>query len=198
MNVITDSCRVIGITTDVSFCSNFLPLDYADQLYAYLLTYAKWGKDPNTLKNRRTNVSYGDPRLKYELKFHGKNITRSVLPWSDLPGLLELKTKIEESSGQKYNYVVIQLYPNPKVGIKPHRDKEMVPGTTIAGISLGATRLLTISHSYMKQVFQFQLTHGSVYLLNPPTNDFNTHCIPPGTELNTDGIRISLTFRLLP
>jgi alkylated DNA repair dioxygenase AlkB len=41
------------------------------------------------------------------------------------------------------------------------------------------------------QTHQFQVTHGSLYTLEPPTNEHWKHAI--GKQ--GDGVRISLTFR---
>ena len=97
---------------------------------------------------------------------------------------------VEEITNEKYNICVIQRYPSGKVGIKKHRDKEMKLGTTISGLSLGATRKLKLEY-YDKNI-EKDLLSGSLYVLNPPTNSYYTHCIEKDS---TTEPRISLTFR---
>ena len=65
----------------------------------------------------------------------------------------------------------------------------MTKGTTICGVSVGVNRTLSINGKYN---IELSLTSGSMYVFNPPTNDYNTHSI---CKDNTKGSRISLTFR---
>lgn len=238
MSLITVSQRVVRKYTDIVYQTDFLPADYAQRLFQYLLANAKWPKKLQTLGNKRMNVSYGDPNVKYEFTIRRgtsiHTISREVLPWSELPFLQLLRDYVQKATQQTYNYVVIQLYPNKNVGMNPHQDKELCGtrgtgriATTIAGISLGASRVLTVGNKVTKDVLHFYLFPGSIYLLNPPTNDYNTHCIEKGGILNSsqtsvsnsvyidrsrdndsskeitnlrpeEEIRLSLTFRLMP
>lgn len=207
MSVITESKRVLGYKTDITFYPNFFDEKKTAEIYAYLFIAVKWPRDPTKCGNKRTNVSYGDPGLTYEVVIRGKTSRREVLPWSDLPFLKDLCDFVAKAAGVKFNYVVIQCYPNKKVGMIAHRDKEVVKGTTIAGLSFGAKRVLTIINTSLisysrpgapipdEAILKFLLPSGSLYLLHPPTNDYNMHCIELGEE---EGMRISLTFRLIP
>lgn len=216
MEVITETKRVTDDQTDITFCSDFLPSDYAQQVFDYLLINTPWPNgrtgDWRTAKSR-VNINYGEPGVSYDLTIRGKTTHREVIPWSaDKVGLFlkQISDLLAEKTGFKSNYVVVQLYPRKSVGIPPHRDKEIVSGTAIMGLSFGAPRILTIastgktaSYGWLPpkkpdappSTFQFRLNSGSLYILHPPTNDFNTHCIEPGEE---DGVRISLTYRLGP
>lgn len=60
------------------------------------------------------------------------------------------------------------MYPSGKVGIKPHRDREI--GEDIAGISLGVTRSLCISNRTNSKTFL--IPNGSLYLIKQPTNKY--------------------------
>jgi alkylated DNA repair dioxygenase AlkB len=64
------------------------------------------------------------------------------LPWTE--ELNFIKERVEAITKNKYSIYVMQRYPYGNIGINPHRDKEMVPGTTICGVSLGQTRVLTM------------------------------------------------------
>lgn len=186
---------------DIDFYEQFITKDESDNLYKYLEENVIWSK--NITPNRRTNQTYGDDGLVYQIVFGGykgipqKIVNRQVVPWDNLPVLNILKNMISELTGEKYNFCVIQRYPNGNVGIKPHRDKEMVKGTTICGLSLGSSRILTMTPlKYIKDTPKmFELKPGSLYILKPPTNDHWNHSI----ESSTCNVpRISLTFRNLP
>ena len=181
---------------NVDFYPSFLTKEYAESLFNHLESVVPWSKE--ITPGRRVNQNYGDSGLRYTLNFGGygdkplKTIEREVLPWNNLPALIPLKERLSAVSHSDYNYCVIQRYPNGNVGINPHRDREMRPDTDIAGISLGATRTLTMSR-YSKEI-KIVLPPGSLYVLKSPTNTYWNHSIDIDPHITN--ARISLTFRL--
>ena len=192
-----------GDRLHVDFYTDFLTQEEAVFLFEYIEKNVKWS---GLITNgKRVNQNYGDDGISYKLKFGGyggkpvKIIERKVLPWDDLPILKIVRDKLSKLTNSKYNYCVIQRYPNGNVGINPHRDKEMLSGidSNIAGISLGSTRTLTLSPPKNSQTafpIKLGLVPGSLYVLKYPTNEYWTHCIEK--DPNIIGARISLTFRL--
>jgi alkylated DNA repair dioxygenase AlkB len=128
--------------------------------------------------------------------FRSKTYVKTLRPWTDVPPLIETKAIIERLVGIDLNVCIIQKYANNSIGIKRHRDKEMTPGTSICGVSLGQKRILRISPPTFlhTESFDINLNHGSLYVLKPPTNDYWFHEIPPQVQ-ESDGVRYSLTFR---
>lgn len=170
---------------DVDLYQEFLPKDTADTWLQYL-------EQIIPCDNRRTSVIFGDKGKKYVVNFmHSTRITE-CLPWESIPSLSDLKGLIEATTGQKYTVCVIQRYPSGLVGIAPHRDKEMIEGTMIVGLSLGATRTLSFS-SFGQYSISMPLPSGSLYVMNHPTNQYWLHSIVPDPNITTS--RISLTFR---
>lgn len=108
--------------------------------------------------------------------------------WLDC--LLPAKMIVEQLTKVCYSRCVVQYYPNGTVGIRPHRDKELPPNSTISGLSLGQTRHLVMQRSGKR--INIPLVPGSLYVMNPPTNDYWTHCIETD---QTIAPRLSLTFR---
>jgi alkylated DNA repair dioxygenase AlkB len=177
--------------------------DFHDQklhleLITNLFTYDEEKKIYKTLEklfnnppeNKRVNQTYGDDGLIYRINFYGKITERPALSWSKAPLLKELRDYVSDLTGEKYTICVVQRYPNGKIGINPHRDKEMILGTTIAGMSFGTQRTLTMQRG--EKNISLDLTPGSLYVMKPPTNSFWSHSIEKD---NTTGVRISLTFR---
>jgi hypothetical protein len=79
---------------------------------------------------------------------------RPVLPWADLPRLRdEVLQRAAIIAQETFTVCIIQVYHTGKTGIDPHRDKEMVRGTMIAGVSLGAERRLHMSRCARQWVF---------------------------------------------
>lgn len=172
---------------DVDFYEYFLEANSANALFQQLEKEVKWEKAITS--NRRTNVGFGDDGLVYNVVYKGKTFPRKAVPW--LPVLLTIRDFVSKVTGEYYNFCIVQRYPNGTVGIGPHRDAEMIKGTTIAGVSLGATRKLTMAR--FNQSFSIPLVAGSLYVLNPPTNTYWTHCIEP--DKDSSEVRISMTFR---
>lgn len=177
---------------------DFLTQDYAKKVYDYLLHYIPW---PKPLTNgKRVNINYGDKGVGYTLVINGYSIPRVLTCWDDdkqsyVNTLLRtLRDVVSQTIESKLDYVVVQNYPTGSAIIKPHRDKEMEPGTCIAGLSLGAKRLLKLTHIRTETSTQIELPSGCLYVLRPPTNDLWLHSIEP--DFTCKEGRISLTYRL--
>jgi alkylated DNA repair dioxygenase AlkB len=142
-------------------------------------------------KYGRKGVVYGDDNLVYIVKY-GNNVKhKTVNSWNDIPGLTDIKRYCEHITGQIYTVCVIQHYYDGRAGINPHKDKEMVEGTKICGLSLGATRELVLARGNKK--LTSSLGSGSLYVLNNPTNQHWSHSITKDESIKKS--RISLTFR---
>jgi len=185
---------------------DYIPQEYGLDLLIYLDKNVEWNRKS---ENKRSNANYGDVGVSYTLELGGgKEGTRSGYkkvalsrvchPWSKLPVLKQLCDMVSKSTGCKVNYVRIQRYPNRKVGISPHRDKELSLESCIIGLNLGDTRMLTFSPtSYVDDAaVKVELPGCSLYNIRPPTNIYYTHCIE--TEEEIGGLRISLTFCYSP
>lgn len=178
---------------DIDFYPNFLSSEEADSLFEYLEREVVWNR--KITQTSRVNQNYGDDGISYTVHFKNGSTTRVCKKW--LKRLRELRDKLSDITQAQYNYCVVQRYPSGKVGINPHRDKEMNPNTDIAGISLGATRVLTmLPPRYNTKDYTpltFELIPGSLYVLKPPTNNHWAHCIEKDEKVKD--VRISLTFR---
>lgn len=192
---------------NVEYRPDFIRKDVADYLYQeFSKLFSK--------TSSREAILFGNKDLKYVVEYGGykgipKTIqTRIANDWSNDKKFKFLLTELEKQTNQKYTVCIVQYYPNGKVGIGKHKDKEMVPGTQIAGLSLGQTRKLVMHPpKFLKgtrilddgrtvkvpySTVETDLTHGSLYILKPPTNDYWMHEIPKDGSIHP---RISLTFR---
>lgn len=161
--------------------------DWAKYIEQYLIEL-----NPKTIHyNKRCCTFFGTIPV-YTVKYFGKTAHRKVYPWDTIPGLMEIKEYIESICKETFTVCAIQYYKNGAVGINPHRDKEMVTGTKIAGLTFGQNRTLILTSCNGSKQYKINLGNGSLYIMNPPTNDKWTHCIPKD---DTTQPRISLTFR---
>ena len=181
--------------SDTNFSVDFFPsiFDEEDAIdWAKHFEYHLHRIDPSTTSShRRTCLLFGEVP-KYVVKYFGQTFERKVLPWDTIPGLLDIKSYIEDICQETFTVCAVQCYRDGKVGINPHRDKEMKPGTKIAGLSFGQERELILTNIYNKKWIDIPLRNGSLYVLLPPTNDKWLHSIPKDKSTNS---RISLTFR---
>lgn len=147
---------------------------------------------------RRSNIIFGNEGLVYSVTFynsgHPKTLDRHVRPWSDFPELIPIKKRIEKKTGSICNFCAVMRYPDGNIVIKKHRDREMIHGTSIFGLSVGSVRKFKLSKAF-KQDITLNLTHGSLYAIKPPTNDSWFHEILPDPDISE--VRYSLTFRTL-
>ena len=171
--------------------------------------------DEDRSGKKRSAVLVGDPNVSYHVSYGGYkgrplvSFSRTPISWDLFPEVFALKEIIEPVSKSTFNVCVIQRYPNGKVGIAPHRDKEIVQGLSdakqdeekimsgkIVGFSIGATRILRLTPpSFLTncQFIDIPLTSGSLYQINPPTNQYWLHSIEKDPQITE--VRYSLTFR---
>lgn len=183
-----------GENFHLHFDTNFLSVSDAESLFLYLEQNVEWNNA--ITPGKRVNQTYGDDGVSYELIFKEKTIRRHAKPW--LPILKYIRDKLTDITGSRYNYCVVQRYPNGRVGISPHKDREMEPNCDIVGISLGSTRTLTLTPPYYNRINKTPVTvilnPGSMYILKPPTNRHWMHSIEKDVSINSP--RISITYRL--
>lgn len=189
-NVMMESIREKDL--NVSYNEVFYESEMADQIFEelYKLSYkdiqvkigSKW------YSPFRKVCAFSDDGLSY--KFSGTSIKGDE--WTPL--ILRMKEDVETKVGFQFNYVLVTLYENGHSKISAHMDNEqdLDPDSPIAALSFGAKRNL-IFHRNGFQSVTLPVTHGSLYVMNPPTNKMWKHSIP--AEPGVLEPRISLTFR---
>ncbi|KAI2602574.1 hypothetical protein GGR54DRAFT_644917 [Hypoxylon sp. NC1633] len=152
---------------------------------------------------------------------HPADESPPLLPFS--PAVLEIKEVVEKQLGHPLNHVLIQFYRDGHDCISEHSDKtlDIVKGTFIANVSLGAERIMTFrtkrrpgikasadaeptTSDTKRQVERAPLPHNSLCQMGLKTNMRWLHSIRQDKRMNRekteeelayDGGRISLTFR---
>jgi alkylated DNA repair dioxygenase AlkB len=174
---------------NVTLDEQYLTKELADQLFACCDTLFY---NYDTIRQCKL---FGVKDLIYTTVYQGKTSYAEATSWDQFTELLIVKEQLESTAGKSFNFCAIMRYANETIVIKKHRDKEIPKGESICGISLGATRRMLLS-TIQGNTKELVLTHGSLYQLLPPTNDFWLHEILP--ESYTTGVRYSLTFRYVP
>ncbi|NDK56448.1 alpha-ketoglutarate-dependent dioxygenase AlkB family protein [Pontibacter fetidus] len=179
---------------NVWYAPAFFSPEASNLYFQQLLTQINWQQESirmfgKELPMPRLTAWYGDKSYTYS------GLQNKPQPW--LPILSELKQQLEEATGQTYNSVLLNLYQNGQHSMGWHSDDEPELGSepTIASVSFGAPRRFGFRHRYNKELKNTYLTmqHGSVLLMQGPTQHFWHHAIPKTTK--PTGSRINLTFR---
>jgi len=148
----------------------------------------------------RKQAAFGDNGLTYT--FSG--VTLKANTW--IPIITALKFSVEEILGESFNFVLVNRYQDGADHMGEHQDneKDLVSTAPIAGLSFGQPRDFIFKHkdsrgrnATKKNVgaVTVSLGHGSLVVMNYPTNRDWYHSIP--LRRTAAGTRISLTFRRL-
>jgi hypothetical protein len=94
-----------------------------------------------------------------------------------------------------FNSCLINKYRDGTAFITPHRDNVASFGAnpTIVGLSLGATRVLRITHNQLKFVHDIELVDNSLFIMAGATQEYYVHEILQDPSCHE--ARYSLTFR---
>ncbi|XP_068845672.1 DNA oxidative demethylase ALKBH2 isoform X1 [Capricornis sumatraensis] len=166
-------------------------VEYFTGALARVQVFGKWHNVP------RKQATYGDTGLTYT--FSG--LTLSPKPW--IPVLERVRDRVSLVTGQTFNFVLVNRYKDGQDHIGEHRDdeRELAPGSPIASVSFGACRDFFFRHkdsrgkhpSRRLAVVRLQLAHGSLLMMNHPTNTHWYHSLPVRKKVPAP--RVNLTFR---
>ena len=177
----------------------FLPSYVFPAMYEIIKEYCK----PGTSKKR---VSCWFDNIHSKSSRDNTNIGYGYLPgysWIDAPSILmEICKLVEQYTKEKYDYVLVHIYPDGNSSISWHNDSEAI-NSSIASISLGAARKFRLKRIGRKEGWdtELKLTDGDLVWMHGP--DLNTgrpscqkvyyHTVP--VEKTVKEPRINLTFR---
>lgn len=180
----------------VNYFGKILTVTESDFYFDALLNNIHWKKDEAVIfgkyiQTKRKVVWYGDSEFEYTYS----NTTKKALLWTK--ELLELKTFVEEKTGETFNSCLLNLYHSGDEGMAWHSDgeKDLKKNGAIASLSLGAERKFSFKNKQSKETVSLILEHGSLLVMKDTTQQYWLHRLPP-TKLITRP-RINLTFRTI-
>ncbi|XP_020863576.1 DNA oxidative demethylase ALKBH2 isoform X1 [Phascolarctos cinereus] len=166
-------------------------VEYFEGDLSRVRVFGKWHRIP------RKQATYGDTGLTYT--FSG--LTLSPKPW--IPVLEHIRDRVAGVTGHTFNFVLVNRYKDGCDHIGEHRDdeSELAPRSPIASVSFGACRDFFFRHrdcrgkapSRHVAVVKIQLAHGSLLMMNSPTNVYWYHSLPVRKRILAP--RVNLTFR---
>jgi alkylated DNA repair dioxygenase AlkB len=197
MDSLFQSDRIVLSLPDaeIIYFPTFLKKEEADAIFNELIRNIPWQQDEITVYGKkhlqpRLTALYGNEAKPYSYS----NIIMQPHPWTSL--LQKIKSHIESITETNFTTVLLNYYRNGSDGNGWHADNEKELGTNpvIASLSLGAERTFQLKHnSDATQKKSIILEHGSLLLMQGPTQHFWKHQIPKTSKLI--GPRINLTFR---
>lgn len=180
----------------VNYYGPVMDIAQANHYRDVLLNTIQWKNDEAVIFGRhiitkRKVAWYGNEGYSYTYS----NTTKQALGWTT--ELLELKTLVEQLTGENYNSCLLNLYHNGDEGMTWHSDDEKSLGkdTTIASLSFGAERKFALKHRDSKHPVGLILQHGSLLVMRGTTQTHWLHSLPKSKRITTP--RINLTFRTM-
>ena len=180
----------------VKYIENFFDFDQSQLYMKHLTNDIKWKREKIRMWGREIVTKkriawYADEGKSYTYSgstFHPDQ-------WNEL--LLEIKKYVEQYIKFQFNSVLLNEYPNGKVGMGWHSDDERELGIDpiIASLSFGANRDFIFKHKTDKNVdnIKIHLKSGSLLLMLGSTQHHWKHSLPKRLKVREP--RINLTFR---
>lgn len=199
MNAIQHSLLGNPITLQeppITFTRDFLTQSEADRLLTLSLQL-KWQQNHLSIFGKpvplpRQELMFADSAA-FEYSYSGQVHLKATL-W--LPWLKDLRDRLSDFCGYAFHLAIGNLYRNGKDSIGWHADDEPSLGErpAIASISLGAPRNFDLRpNTAPTQRKRYPLTHGSLLLMEPGTQENWQHQLPKMATVQTP--RVNWTFR---
>ena len=177
----------------VTYHPNFLPADRATAYMDVLLKETDWQDEivpiySKEIVAKRKIYHYGDNGMSF--CYAGKQ--RPSNPWTSL--MLDLKTEVEATLSQCFNYAVVNLYRDGSDYIGWHSDSEKaIAGSTVASLSFGASRDFDLRRLANKEEkTRIQLDNGDMLVMARGTQPCWQHCVPTRLKVTEPWINITL------
>ena len=164
--------------------------------YVKLLNEINWQHDVvkifgKEIITKRKVAFLGDEGISY--KYSGKN--KIAEKW--LKFILEIKSTVEQISGEKFNACLLNYYHNGSEAMSWHSDneKEILKHSAIASVSFGAERKLGFKHNFTKEEISLMLENGSLLIMKDETQIYWKHKLYTNAKITEP--RVNLTFRTI-
>lgn len=175
----------------VTVNQSFLSRTEANTLFNAIKEKVTFQQENGLFGNRpkRTSCAFGDEGLVYKYT----QTIRVAHPW--FTELKDLKEKVEQTTGNIYNFALINYYPDGDAQIPWHADNEkgLNHGSSIASVSVGAVRKFKLKENTTGYTTDVYLQHGSLLVMGPGVQQRYQHAVLKTTTVSTP--RYNITFR---
>jgi alkylated DNA repair dioxygenase AlkB len=186
--------NILPYDGEVIYLRNCLSNEESKIYIEYLYNQIEWQHDEvilfgKKIQTKRKVAWYADKAIEYKYS----NSIKIAKLWTDK--LIDLKSKVEELTNEKYNACLLNLYNNGLESMSWHSDNEktIVENSTIASLTLGAERKFEFKHKKTNEKVSLVLENSSILLMKKNTQANWLHSLPKTTKIKN--ARINLTFR---
>ena len=180
----------------VHYYRKIFTVEQSEIYYVKLLNEINWQHDVvkifgKEIITKRKVAFLGDEGISY--KYSGK--TKIAEKW--LQFILEIKSTVEQISGEKFNACLLNYYHNGSEAMSWHSDneKEILKHSAIASVSFGAERKFCFKHNFSKEEISLMLENGSLLIMKDETQIYWKHKLYTNAKIIEP--RINLTFRTI-
>lgn len=189
-----DFPNIINQDGQAIYFGAIMTMEEMTSFYTKLFNNIAWEQDQiimfgKAITTKRKVAFYADNNIDYTYS----NVKKKGLSWT--PELLQIKSLIESLTGASYNACLLNLYHNGDEGMGWHSDdeKEIIPNSSIASLSIGAERKFAFKHKLTKETTNLLLENGSLLEMKGPIQQYWWHSLPKTKKVQAP--RINLTFR---
>ncbi len=189
-----DFPNIINQDGQAIYFGAIMTMEEMTSFYTKLFNNIAWEQDQiimfgKAITTKRKVAFYADNSIDYTYS----NVKKKGLSWT--PELLQIKSLIESLTGASYNACLLNLYHNGDEGMGWHSDdeKEIIPNSSIASLSIGAERKFAFKHKLTKETTNLLLENGSLLEMKGPIQQYWWHSLPKTKKVQAP--RINLTFR---
>jgi alkylated DNA repair dioxygenase AlkB len=192
--MVNQSSYIIQQDGEAVYYGNMLTQEQKEYYFNELLNGIQWVNEEvimfgKTITTKRKVAFYANDLMEYTYS----NKTKNAFPWTPL--LLEIKKTVEAYTGEIYNACLLNLYHDGNEGMGWHADneKEIIADSSIASVSIGATRNFLFKHRESGEKLSILLENGSLLEMKGPIQRHWLHSLPKTAKVKQ--ARINLTFR---
>ena len=189
-----DLPNVINQDGQAHYFGKIINAEQNDKYFNELLNKIEWANEKlilfgKKITTKRKVAFYADSLIEYTYSHK----TKKGLEWTPL--LIEIKQLVSSYTGSNYNACLLNLYHDGEEGMGWHSDdeKEIIPNSSIASLSLGAERKFSIKHKATKETHSILLESGSLLEMLGSFQKHWLHSMPKSKKIIVP--RINLTFR---
>jgi len=208
---------------EIYICRDFITPEEADDIFALLNDDTKFKYYNLNFYDKEKNVftSARNHRKSYWLGKHAQAVqtsnnfvtvddkqihipTEYVLPYEFPDAIVQIKKRIEEHFGCKFNSCLVGKFESPtdKIGFHSDASNSMGPNPIVGSLSLGRPRNFIIQRCKKYQIDDLKknkqtirLEHGTLCMMGQDSNVKYLHMVPADAGCCPDDCRINLTFR---
>lgn len=199
-SILTEPINILPSDGVVHYHGEIMPITEAECYFNALLDEIDWRCDQaiifgKLIETKRKVAWYGDSTHGKPFSYTYSNTTKYSLPWTQ--NLHQLKTLVEQHTGETYNSCLLNLYHSGEEGMAWHSDgeKDLKENGAIASLSFGASRRFAFKHKQSKEIVSLILKPASLLVMKGVTQKYWLHRLPPTKKVHEP--RVNLTFRTI-